>query len=199
VEFSDSEATVNAMILNETPFKGRPLKITLKRTNLPGYAGGRGGRGAPRVSRKHPTRGAMCVVLTHFIGRGVVVSGVGVARRGEDHMVSEFTHTKETRALTHTYIYILFLTHMHTHALTQIHIRTLIRTHPHTRVQVVANLHARTCAYRRTHIHNEMVRRLPFLVQGVLGVVGGVGGVTTHIIKGLLRLCSASFLCRAGL
>jgi len=50
VEFSDSEAIVNAMILNETPFKGRPLKIAPKRTNIAGYsARGRGrGRGGFR-------------------------------------------------------------------------------------------------------------------------------------------------------
>jgi len=44
VEFQDSDAIVNAMILNETPFKGRPLKISPKRTNVHGYNYG-GGKG----------------------------------------------------------------------------------------------------------------------------------------------------------
>jgi len=38
VEFKDQEAIVNAMILNETEFKGRPLKISPKRTNIPGLS-----------------------------------------------------------------------------------------------------------------------------------------------------------------
>lgn len=48
VEFSDPEAIMNAMILNETPFKQRPLKITPKRTNVPGYRGRGRGRGGFR-------------------------------------------------------------------------------------------------------------------------------------------------------
>lgn len=54
VEFKDAEAIVNAMILNETEFKGRPLKISPKRTNVPSFKrgskggkGGKGGKGAP--------------------------------------------------------------------------------------------------------------------------------------------------------
>lgn len=53
VEFKDAEAIVNAMILNETEFKGRRLKISPKRTNLPSFKrvsrakGGKGGKGAP--------------------------------------------------------------------------------------------------------------------------------------------------------
>jgi len=37
IEFKDQDAVVNAMILNETTFKGRPLKISPKRTNIFGY------------------------------------------------------------------------------------------------------------------------------------------------------------------
>jgi len=47
VEFADAEAVVNAMILNETEFKGRQLKIMPKRTNIHGFNRGRG-RGGPR-------------------------------------------------------------------------------------------------------------------------------------------------------
>jgi len=36
VEFKEPESVFNAMILNETPFKGRNLKIMPKRTNVPG-------------------------------------------------------------------------------------------------------------------------------------------------------------------
>jgi len=53
VEFKDADAIVNAMILNESEFKGRPLKISPKRTNIPGYAEPRGrGRGRPRFRRR---------------------------------------------------------------------------------------------------------------------------------------------------
>eukprot|EP00808_Paulinella_micropora_P027014 g34078.t1 len=58
VEFKEQDSVVNAMILNETEFKGRPLKISPKRTNIPGMAargrgGGRGrGRGRENFSHK---------------------------------------------------------------------------------------------------------------------------------------------------
>lgn len=42
VEFKDQHAVQNALILNEAMFKGRQLKITAKRTNLPGMTRGRG-------------------------------------------------------------------------------------------------------------------------------------------------------------
>jgi len=46
IEFKEVESAQNALLLNETEFKGRPLKISLKRTNVPGLARGRGrGRG----------------------------------------------------------------------------------------------------------------------------------------------------------
>ena len=43
VEFKEPESVLNAMILNETPFKSRPLKISPKRTNVPSFMRGRGG------------------------------------------------------------------------------------------------------------------------------------------------------------
>ncbi|KAI0562866.1 RNA-binding domain containing protein [Gracilaria domingensis] len=49
VEFKDQHAVQNALILNEAMFKGRQLKITAKRTNVPGLA--RGGRGRGRYYR----------------------------------------------------------------------------------------------------------------------------------------------------
>jgi polyadenylate-binding protein 2 len=38
VEFKDADAVAHAMLLNETEFKGRPLKVSPKRTNIPGLA-----------------------------------------------------------------------------------------------------------------------------------------------------------------
>lgn len=41
IEFMDKAAVANAMGLNESIFKGRPLKVMTKRTNIPGFARGR--------------------------------------------------------------------------------------------------------------------------------------------------------------
>jgi polyadenylate-binding protein 2 len=50
VEFADEGAVSNAILLNDTMFRGRQIKVSAKRTNLPGMnrrgRGGRGGRGA---------------------------------------------------------------------------------------------------------------------------------------------------------
>jgi polyadenylate-binding protein 2 len=40
VEFADKDGVANAMLLNETEFRGRQLKISPKRTNLPGFKRG---------------------------------------------------------------------------------------------------------------------------------------------------------------
>lgn len=46
IEFVDENAVKNALILNDSTFRGRQLKVTPKRTNVPGLARGRGrGRG----------------------------------------------------------------------------------------------------------------------------------------------------------
>ncbi|CAO3599088.1 unnamed protein product [Absidia cylindrospora] len=47
VEFAEPSFVSNAVALNESLFRGRLLKVTPKRTNVPGFAsrGGRGGRG----------------------------------------------------------------------------------------------------------------------------------------------------------
>mmetsp|Transcript_5390 Transcript_5390/g.15180 ORF Transcript_5390/g.15180 Transcript_5390/m.15180 type:complete len:189 (-) Transcript_5390:55-621(-) len=53
VEFSDKEAIENAVALNESVFRGRQLKVTAKRTNVPGYGRGRGrGRGYRGYGRR---------------------------------------------------------------------------------------------------------------------------------------------------
>jgi len=47
IEFEDRDSVGNAVLLNETLFKGRQIKVVSKRTNVPGMArgGGRGVRG----------------------------------------------------------------------------------------------------------------------------------------------------------
>ncbi|ANB13829.1 Sgn1p [Sugiyamaella lignohabitans] len=51
VEFAEPSLVSQALLLNESIFRGRPLKVTPKRTNIPGMSargrgrGGRGGRG----------------------------------------------------------------------------------------------------------------------------------------------------------
>ncbi|CAF9905243.1 MAG: hypothetical protein GOMPHAMPRED_003089 [Gomphillus americanus] len=54
VEFTEPQLVANALLLNDSQFKGRGLKVTTKRTNIPGMSRGRGGRGGsgrgvPRV------------------------------------------------------------------------------------------------------------------------------------------------------
>ncbi|RIA90771.1 hypothetical protein C1645_737603 [Glomus cerebriforme] len=47
VEFADPSLVANAMSLDNSLLRGRAIKVTAKRTNIPGYTrGGRGGRGA---------------------------------------------------------------------------------------------------------------------------------------------------------
>ncbi|KAE8225814.1 hypothetical protein CF319_g1509 [Tilletia indica] len=64
VEFADASLVTNAILLNESLFKGRLIKVTAKRTNLPGHSarggrgrGGRGGRGFPRGGFRGRGRG----------------------------------------------------------------------------------------------------------------------------------------------
>ncbi|TKX18611.1 polyadenylate-binding protein [Elsinoe australis] len=53
VEFSEPSLVANALVLNESVFRGRNIKVTPKRTNLPGMTRGRGrgGGGFPRGGR----------------------------------------------------------------------------------------------------------------------------------------------------
>jgi len=43
VQFRSAEAVANAVLINDSEFKGRRLKINEKRTNIPGYGSYRGG------------------------------------------------------------------------------------------------------------------------------------------------------------
>jgi len=58
VEFTEPHLVAQALVLNESMFRGRNLKVVPKRTNVPGMTrGGRGGRGAPRGGRGGYDRG----------------------------------------------------------------------------------------------------------------------------------------------
>lgn len=59
IEFVDEDAVKNAVILNEAPFRNRPLKVTAKRTNVPGmnYRGRGGFRGRGRGRGRGRARG----------------------------------------------------------------------------------------------------------------------------------------------
>jgi len=54
IEFADEEAVSNALLLNETLFRGRLLKVVAKRTNIPGMSarGGYAPRGGFRPTRR---------------------------------------------------------------------------------------------------------------------------------------------------
>ncbi|KAL8284189.1 hypothetical protein RQP46_004938 [Phenoliferia psychrophenolica] len=56
VEFAEPSLVANAVLLNESLFRGRLLKVTPKRTNLPGMSA-RGGRGGGRGGRGGRGRG----------------------------------------------------------------------------------------------------------------------------------------------
>ncbi|KAI9775843.1 MAG: cytoplasmic RNA-binding protein [Candelina submexicana] len=62
VEFTEPSLVSNALVLNESVFRGRNLKVVPKRTNLPGLTRGRGRGGPPRGGRggfrgNYPPRG----------------------------------------------------------------------------------------------------------------------------------------------
>ncbi|KAI4269911.1 MAG: hypothetical protein LQ337_007013 [Flavoplaca oasis] len=58
VEFTEPNLVAQALVLNESMFRGRNLKVVPKRTNVPGMTrGGRGGRGGPRGGRGGYPRG----------------------------------------------------------------------------------------------------------------------------------------------
>ncbi|KAK9471666.1 uncharacterized protein V1510DRAFT_380288 [Dipodascopsis tothii] len=58
VEFAEPGSVANALVLNESLFRGRNLKVTPKRTNVPGMTRGRGrGRGRGGFGRGFPRGG----------------------------------------------------------------------------------------------------------------------------------------------
>ena len=71
VEFADESAVGNAILLNDTMFRGRQIKVSAKRTNLPGMnrrGRGRGGRG--RGGWAPPMGGPMAGMWPRGRGRG---------------------------------------------------------------------------------------------------------------------------------
>lgn len=54
IEFTDVESLSRALLLSDTLFRGRQIKVTAKRKNIPGYARG---RGATRSRGTRPFRG----------------------------------------------------------------------------------------------------------------------------------------------
>jgi len=58
VEFTEPSLVAQALVLNESVFRGRNLKVVPKRTNLPGLTRGRGGRGGFRGRGGFGGRGA---------------------------------------------------------------------------------------------------------------------------------------------
>ncbi|KAF2707078.1 RNA-binding domain-containing protein [Pleomassaria siparia CBS 279.74] len=74
VEFTEPNLINQALVLDNSEFRGRNLKVVPKRTNLPGMTrGGRGGRGAPRGGGGYGGRGSP------YGGRG---GGYGPPRGG---------------------------------------------------------------------------------------------------------------------
>ncbi|KAJ1557412.1 cytoplasmic RNA-binding protein, partial [Nowakowskiella sp. JEL0078] len=75
VEFASPDSVNNAVLLNESPFKGRLLKVTPKRTNVPAFlrGGARGGRpyrgGFRGRGFSFPTR-ARASAFSTYRGRG---------------------------------------------------------------------------------------------------------------------------------
>ena len=62
VEFADEDSVQNAVLLNDTMFRGRQIKVTAKRTNIPGMnrKGGKGrgkGKGAWWMTSKGKGKG----------------------------------------------------------------------------------------------------------------------------------------------
>ncbi|KAJ5343636.1 hypothetical protein N7541_008337 [Penicillium brevicompactum] len=57
VEFSEPSLVGQALVLNESVFRGRNLKVVPKRTNLPGMHRGRGRGGFPRGRGRGAPRG----------------------------------------------------------------------------------------------------------------------------------------------
>ncbi|KAJ4294533.1 hypothetical protein N0V90_008224 [Kalmusia sp. IMI 367209] len=58
VEFTEPSLVSQALVLNESVFRGRNLKVVPKRTNLPGMSRGRGGRGGGRGGAGYGGRGS---------------------------------------------------------------------------------------------------------------------------------------------
>lgn len=81
VEFTEPSLVAQALVLNESLFKGRNIKVVPKRTNLPGMSRGRG-RGGMRGGRGGFGRGGFGRGGGGFGFRGGYRGGRGVPRGG---------------------------------------------------------------------------------------------------------------------
>ncbi|KAJ1625610.1 hypothetical protein T492DRAFT_1038561 [Pavlovales sp. CCMP2436] len=85
IEFAETEAVQTALALNESIFKGRPLKVYAKRTNVFGFNRGRGGGGrggGPARGRGRGGGGFHPYQRGGYRGRGGARRGGGVYRGG---------------------------------------------------------------------------------------------------------------------
>merc|ERR1711920_127609 len=69
VQFRSAEAVANAVLLNESEFKGRQLKVSEKRTNIPGY--NKGGYGSSRGGYRGYRGRGYCPFFIIFVISGV--------------------------------------------------------------------------------------------------------------------------------
>lgn len=93
VEFADAECATAALSFNETLFKGRQMRVTPKRTNVPGMSrSGFGGRRRRSYGRRGRYGGPMraryrCVgvtAATHLHLPPLTPAPIGTARRTSD-------------------------------------------------------------------------------------------------------------------
>ncbi|KAI2473305.1 hypothetical protein F4781DRAFT_229553 [Annulohypoxylon bovei var. microspora] len=80
VEFTEPSLVAQALVLNDSVLKGRNIKVTPKRTNIPGLSRGRGGRG--RGGFGNPGRGGAGGGGGYFGGRGGYMPRGGFYRGG---------------------------------------------------------------------------------------------------------------------
>jgi polyadenylate-binding protein 2 len=82
VEFLEPDAVHNAILLDGTEIRGRKIKVSAKRTNVPGMkAGGRGGRGG-RGRGRFGGRGPMMMMMMPYSPYGGRGRGRGRGRGG---------------------------------------------------------------------------------------------------------------------
>ncbi|KAG7527364.1 hypothetical protein FFLO_07009 [Filobasidium floriforme] len=70
VEFAESSSVTNAMVLNESLFRGRQLSVTAKRTNRPAWQRGGRGRGRGGYRGGYQGRGGYAPYRARGRGRG---------------------------------------------------------------------------------------------------------------------------------
>ncbi|XP_072314361.1 polyadenylate-binding protein 2-B-like [Eucyclogobius newberryi] len=87
IEFGDKESVAVAMLLDESPFRGRQIKVCEKRTNIPGIS--TTNRGFPRARFK--TRGGSCSSRARHYGGYAPPRGRGRGFRGRGRATVWYT------------------------------------------------------------------------------------------------------------